>query len=189
MYFLADYFGLKGVVYLEKLEQRRHVNVLFHVSLDSVILYDPMCGVKNGSCNETQIGMYCKPMGSIRGDFDEYEKFSVQYEGENTWARYAHRGRLLLDFLEVHDGFNSLYGNRVLALMDFPALQSGSSSVDCAPISLFVLSLCQSLQESQEPLDGGWKSLSPWGTIKRENLLAHGLVEKRRQVGGQLCCS
>jgi hypothetical protein len=178
MYFLADYFGLKGVLYLEKLEESRHVNVVFNVSRDKVVLYDPMRGVKKRCCNETEMGMYCKPLGSIREDFEEHEKSSVPYEGDNPWKRCAHRGQLLLEFLEAHDGFNSLYGNRILALMDFPALQISSNSTDCAPITLFVMSLCHCLQESQEPFYGGQRSLSQWSTIQRERLVAHGLVEK-----------
>jgi len=39
---------------------------------DIITLYDPLLGIKIRPCNELQLGMYCKPVGAFKDEFEKY---------------------------------------------------------------------------------------------------------------------
>jgi L-asparaginase len=139
MYHAAHTLGLDGVVYLEKCDDRRHVNVLLGLTTDGVHLYDPLSGLKVKPYNEIQFGMYCQPVGALRDEFEAYEQQQGLDESGDVWDRYGKRGRLLFDFLSRHE-FRSVHADGILDMDDLPTLQNNRSSSDCAPICLFIMS-------------------------------------------------
>ncbi len=146
IYSVACQLGLSGVLFLEKLEDSRHVTVLLGLEESSVILYDPRSGVRVKACNETQLGMYSKPVGSLRDKFREYEQQFTPEETSDVWAQYRHTGKLLSRFLRQHSEFRlacSAGASTVASPVDLPALQDESRRSDCAPICLFHQRLAQ----------------------------------------------
>ena len=142
---VAYELGLDGVIYLEKLDDRRHVTVLLDLNRDSVNLYDPLSGVKVKPYDEIQFGMYCQPIGTFRDEFQAYEQQQGLDKSGDVWTKYRKRGRLLIDFLNQHEKFRSMYVGDILTRGDLPVLQNSQFSLDCAPISLFIMSLCKSV--------------------------------------------
>ncbi len=144
IYSVADQLGLSGVLFLEKLEDSRHVTVLLGLDEDSVVLYDPLSGVRVKACNETQLGMYSKAVGSLRDEFREYEQQFTPEACSDVWDQYRHTGKLLSSFLGQHSEFRfacSAGASTIASPVDLPALQDESWRSDCAPICLFVMSL------------------------------------------------
>lgn len=137
---VAHELGLDGVIYLEKLDDRRHVTVLLDLNRDSVNLYDPLSGVKLKLYDEIQFGMHCQPIGTFRDEFQAYEQQQGLDKSGEVWTKYRKRGRLLIDFLNQHEKFRSMYADSILTGSDLPVLQDNRSSSDCAPISLFIMS-------------------------------------------------
>lgn len=88
---VACRLGLKGIVYLEKMDDRRHVNVLFELNKDVITLYDPLSGVKSKTYNEIQLGMYCKPAGSFLDDFQWHEQQFKLQKHVGTWIQHQHK--------------------------------------------------------------------------------------------------
>jgi len=74
LYHLASKFKLIGAIYLEKFDDKRHVNVLLDLGEDSITLYDPLLGVKIKPFDEIQFGIYCQPLGTLRDEFEKYLK-------------------------------------------------------------------------------------------------------------------
>jgi L-asparaginase len=145
IYSIASNFDLNGIIYLEKFYDRRHVNLLINVNNDTITLYDPLSGIKTKPYNEIHFGMYCKPVGSFRDEFISYQqKFKFDESGD-IWDKYKQKGKLLYEFLMKNNEFNSIYTENVSSKVNFPTLQKNIKSSDCAPISLFVISLCNSL--------------------------------------------
>lgn len=145
IYSIAANFNLNGIIYLEKFEDKRHVNILLGLNEDTMVLYDPLSGIKIRPYNETQFGLYCKPVGSFK---DEYWKYERQYDFENSsniWEKYKQRGKALYEFLKNNKDFHAIYSNGISNKIDFPILQGNMSSSDCVPLSLFVISICTSL--------------------------------------------
>ncbi|MFC2173215.1 hypothetical protein ACFLU6_11375 [Acidobacteriota bacterium] len=157
VYSIARHFGLKGIIFLEKLDDRRHVNVLLNLKRNAVILYDPLSGVKSKPCDEIQLGMYCKPVGSFLDDFQKYEQQSELEVCTDVWVKYKKRGNLLLDLFMQHEEFRSIYRNVAPSTLDFPALQRKMSSSDCAPIALFIMFWCSFLAMNGH--DGTWEQV------------------------------
>ncbi len=145
IYSIAYNFGIDGIIYLEKFDDKRHINILLDLDKNSVTLYDPLLGVKKKSYNEIQLGMYCKPVGSFRDEFQIYEQQLESNESRDIWTQYEQRGKLLFNFLKHHSKFRSVYAGEGSSIADFPALQNNPSSSDCAPISLFIMSLFNSV--------------------------------------------
>ena len=141
IYNIADNLRLNGIIYLEKLDEQRHVCVLFDINQDILFLYDPLSGGKKKSYNEIHLGMYCKPVGSFRDGFNKNERLLNTDEHGDVWAKYEEKGKLLYDFLKQHDGFKSIYADNVSSVTDLPVLQKNPSSPDCALIALFIISL------------------------------------------------
>lgn len=137
--------GLDGVIYLEKFDDRRHVTVLLKLKGDGVHLYDPLSGVKVKPYDEIQFGMYCQPTGTFRDEFQVYEQQQGLDKSGDVWNECRKRGRLLFEFLNQHEKFRSMYANSILTGGDLPILQNNQSSPDCAPISLFMMSLYKSV--------------------------------------------
>jgi L-asparaginase len=145
VYSITKKFGLNGIIYLEKFEDKGHVNVLLDINEDLITLYDPLSGVKTKPFNEIHFGIYCKPIGSYREEFQKYEQQFEFDKPRDIWEKYKRKGKLLFDFLKQNKDFNSFYGEGVSNKVDFPSLQDNKYSADCVPISLFVISLCSSL--------------------------------------------
>ena len=99
VYSVAYQLGLSGVLFLEKLEDSRHVTVLLGLDESTVTLYDPLSGVRVRACNETQLGMYSRPVGTLRDEFREYERQFTPEERSDVWAQYRRTGKLLSRFL------------------------------------------------------------------------------------------
>lgn len=137
---VAHELGLDGIIYLEKLDNRRHVNVLLDLNRDSVNLYDPLSGAKAKPYDKIQFGIYCQPVGAFRDEFQAYEQQQGSDKSGDVWTKYRKRGRLLTDFLNQHKKFRSMYADSILTGSDLPVLQDNRSSSDCAPISLFIMS-------------------------------------------------
>jgi hypothetical protein len=137
--------GLDGVIYLEKFDDRRHVTVLLDLNRDNVNLYDPLSGVKVKPYDEIQFGMYCHPVGAFKDEFQAYEQQQGLDKSGDIWTKYRKRGRLLIDFLNRHERFISIYADSVLTGSNLPVLQDNRSSPDCAPISLFIMSVYNSV--------------------------------------------
>ncbi|UCG94938.1 MAG: hypothetical protein JSV92_02690 [archaeon] len=142
-YYLSQILNLDGVLYIEKFDNTRHVNVLLDLGRENVTLYDPLKGVKTKTLNEIQMGMYCKPVGKLKEEFDAYIKKSKTNEPDGIWFQYKSEGELLFDFLINNDNFKSIYSENVPKYM--PILQNDKKSSDCVPISLFIISLFNSL--------------------------------------------
>ena len=144
VYSVAYQLGLSGVLFLEKLEDSRHVTVLLGLDESTVTLYDPLSGVRVRACNETQLGMYSRPVGTLRDEFREYERQFTPEERSDVWAQYRRTGKLLSRFLRQHSEFRlacSAGASTVASPVDLPALQDESRPSDCAPICLFIMSL------------------------------------------------
>jgi|GEM_PF-1901415 len=137
--------GLDGVIYLEKFDDRRHVTVLLDLNRDNVNLYDPLSGVKVKPYDEIQFGMYCHPVGAFRDEFQAYKQQRGLDKSEDVWTKYRKRGRSLIDFLNQHERFRSMYADSILTGDNLPVLQDNQSSLDCAPISLFIMSVYNSV--------------------------------------------
>lgn len=140
---VADKCGLNGVIFLEKLDDGRHVNVLLDLEKTSVTLYDPLLGVKTRPCDHVQLGMYCEPIGSLRTEVQRYQQRSESGQSGGVWAQYEQRGKLIFSFLRGHPGFRSPCTGRASNMADLPALQNDPNSADCAPIALFIISLIE----------------------------------------------
>ena len=145
LYYLASKFGLNGAIYLEKSDDKRHVNVLLDLGEDSVILYDPLFGVKIKPFDEIQFGIYCQPLGTLKDEFKKYQQQLRLNECRDVWSQYRQRGKLLFNFIKQHSKFKSIYAGDAAIISDLPALQNNPSSSDCAPISLFIMSLYNSV--------------------------------------------
>jgi L-asparaginase len=145
IYSIASNFDLNGIIYLEKFDDKGHVNVLININKDFITLYDPLSGIKIKPYNETHFGMYCKPVGSFRDEFQRYEQQFAFDEPGDVWDKYKRKGKLLYEFLMQSKDFNSFYSESVSSKVNFPTLQNNIPSSDCAPISLFIISLCNSL--------------------------------------------
>ena len=153
VYSIASNFNLNGVIYLEKFDDKGHANVLLNLGKDIVTLYDPLSGVKRRPYNEIQFGMYCKPIGKFREDFNKYVQQSGFSESIDTmhnrpgdvWDKFKQKGILLFGYLIQSEEFNSIYAENVIDKVDFPMLQNNKSYSDCVPLCLFVISLCNSL--------------------------------------------
>jgi len=144
VYSVAYQLGLSGMLLLEKSDNYRHVTVLLGLDESSAMLYDPLSGVKVKACNAMQFGMYCKPVGSLRDEFQKYEQQFTLEECSDVWARYEQNGKLLLRFLRQHSEFRFIFFADVSSIVKhvgLPALQNKSRSSDCAPICLFIISL------------------------------------------------
>ena len=89
--------------------------------------------------------MYCQPIGTFRDEFQAYEQQQGLDKSGGVWTKYRKRGRLLIDFLNQHEKFRSMYADRILTGSDLPVLQDNRSSSDCALISLFIMSGYNSL--------------------------------------------
>ena len=139
IYLLAYKFEIDGIIYLEKFEDKRHVNVLLDLDKKSITLYDPLLGIKKKSYNKIQLGMYCKPVGSFKDEFQTYAQQLKLNEPGEIWDQYEQRGKLLLKFLKQHSKFRSIYAKGSSGMADLPALQNNPGSSDCAPISLFIM--------------------------------------------------
>ena len=139
-------FGLDGVIYLEKIDDRRHVTVLLGLNRDSLILYDPLSGVEVKTYDEIQFGMYCQPIGAFGDEFQTYEQQQGLDKSGDVWTEYRKRGKLLIDFLNRHGRFRSMYTDSILTGNNFPVLQDNRGSSDCAPISLFIISVYNSVR-------------------------------------------
>ena len=108
------------------------------LSENNITVYDPLSGIKKKSFNKKQLGMYCKPIGSYK---DEFQKYEVQYkipESRDIWDQFEHRGKLLYDFILQHNKFNPVFNKCISKIENLPAFQKHLSSSDCAPISLFI---------------------------------------------------
>ncbi len=145
LYHLASKFKLIGAIYLEKFDDKRHVNVLLDLGEDSITLYDPLLGVKIKPFDEIQFGIYCQPLGTLRDEFEKYLKQLRTNECKDVWSQYRQRGKLLFHFIKQHSEFRSIYAGDSISIADFPAFQNNSSYSDCAPISLFIMSLYNSV--------------------------------------------
>lgn len=145
IYSLGQKLKLNGVIYLEKFDDTRHVNVLLDLNEDNITLYDPLSNVKTKPFDEIQIGMYCKLIGEFKEEFEKYTQHSKSGEFGDTWSQYKKKGKLLFDFLSKNDSFKSVYSENISLINDIPILQHDKNSSDCAPISLFVISLFNSL--------------------------------------------
>jgi hypothetical protein len=146
VYLVAQRLGLNGVLFLEKRAENRHVTVLLEVDACQVLLYDPWLGIKAKSCNETHFGMYGKPVGSLRGEFERTGLGSGSPPAGDVWAGYAERGRRLYTFLQMRRGGVTFWRANTpgcAVALDLAAVQEATSPADCAPICLFVLSLLQ----------------------------------------------
>lgn len=141
IYSLAYKFEIHGIIYLEKFEDKRHVNVLLDLDKNNITLYDPLLGIKKKSYNEIQLGMYCEPVGSFRDDFQTFAQQLKSNESRDIWTQYEQRGKLLFKFLKQHRKFKSVYAKGSSNIDSLPALQNNLGSSDCAPISLFIMSL------------------------------------------------
>ncbi len=141
---VAHELGLDGVIYLEKRDDRRHVNVLLGLNRDGVNLYDPFSAFKVKPYDEIQFGMYCQPVGTFRDEFQAYEQEQGLVKSGNDWTKFGKRGRLLIDFLNGHKRFRSMYADSTLTRNNLPVLQDNRSYLDCAPISLFIMSVYNS---------------------------------------------
>ena len=139
LYHLASKFGLIGAIYLEKSDDKRHVNVLLDLGEDSITFYDPLSGVKIKPFDEIQFGIYCQPLGTLKDEFEKYQQQLRTNECRDVWSQYRQRGKLLFNFLKQHSEFRSIYAGAATSIVDFPALQSNPSYSDCAPISLFIM--------------------------------------------------
>jgi hypothetical protein len=71
----------------------------------SLVLYDPLSGVRVKACNETQLGMCSKPAGSLRDGLQECEQQFRPEECSDVWAQRQHTGKLLSGFLGRHSEF------------------------------------------------------------------------------------
>jgi len=145
IYSLAYKFEIEGIIYLEKFEDKRHVSVLLDLDKNSLTLYDPLLGIKKKSYNEIQLGMYCKPVGSFKDEFQTYAQQLKSNESRDIWTQYEQIGKLLFNFLKQHSKFRSVYTKGSLSITNLPALQNNPSSSDCAPISLYIMSLFNSV--------------------------------------------
>ena len=142
VYYIARKLRLDGLIYLEKFDDGRHVTVLLDLNKDCVTLYDPLSGIKVKRYNKIQFGMYCKPVGSFRDEFQVYEQQQGLDESGDVLTRYGRKGRLLFEFLNKHVRFKSMYAESISNMNDLPVLQDNQSFPNCAPISLFIMSLC-----------------------------------------------
>ena len=140
LYFLADCLGLSGVVYLEKLQETRHVNVLVRLTHGNLVLYDPLLGIKHRALTPLHLGLYAKPVGALKTEFEETQGNALARCKQNPWPYFEERGRRLEAFLKGHAVFGS--PNRFDAA-GLPPLQDRADSRNCAPISLYILSLCR----------------------------------------------
>ena len=147
-YYLSRILNLKGVLYIEKFDSIRHVNVLLDLDREYLTLYDPLKGVKTTELDEIQMGMYCKPVGGTKKDFDSYAENSGDIESGDVWLQYRRKGQILFDFLSNDCGFKSIYSGHIPK--DMPVLQEDVKSSDCVPISLFVMSSFNSLYPEPE---------------------------------------
>jgi len=145
LYHLASKFKLIGAIYLEKFDDKRHVNVLLDLGEDSMTLYDPLLGVKIKPFDEIQFGIYCQPLGTLKDEFEKYLQQLRTNECRDVWSQYRQRGKLLFRFIKQHSEFRSIYAGDSISIADFPTLQNNSSYSDCAPISLFIMSLYNSV--------------------------------------------
>jgi hypothetical protein len=146
VYLVARQLRLQGVLFLEKCAENRHVNVLLETDACRMLLYDPWLGVKVKSCSETHLGMYGKPVGSLRDEFERFRSHAASMGTRDVWAGYAQRGRRLLTFLQIHRERLTLWRSDApccVEALDLAAVQEATSPADCAPICLFVLSLLQ----------------------------------------------
>jgi len=146
VYSVASELGLAGVLFLEKSDENRHVTVLLSLDERDALVYDPLSGVKVRPCNELQLGMYARPVGLLREEFQVYAQQFTLEECSDVWVRYVQKGQLLLRFLRKHTVFRFICSADVLGVAgraDLPALQDQSRPSDCAPTSLFVMSLIQ----------------------------------------------
>ena len=140
LFHLATKFGLIGAIYFEKSDDKRHVNVLLDLGKDSITLYDPLSGVKIKPLDEIQFGIYCQPLGTLKDDFERHQQQLRMNECQDVWSQYRQRGKLLFRFLKQHSEFRSIYAGDITSGADLPVLQNPNYS-DCAPISLFIMSL------------------------------------------------
>jgi hypothetical protein len=143
VYALASALDLSGVLYLEKADETRHVTVLLGLDDRRAMLYDPLVGVKVTPCDEILLGLYGRPVGALKVDFEKEERGTAVGEPEDVWAACAGRGRRLRQFLRRHRASEHLFSsNRLhrMASLALPALQRELNPSDCAPLSLFVLS-------------------------------------------------
>ena len=152
LYKAARELGLNGVFYLEKTDDGRHVNVLLGLDEEYVRVYDPLSGVKEKPYSEIQMGLYSLPAGELRNEFKDHakkQKREPKPDGSGVWGRYRERGRLLSEFLSQNPEFKSIHAYGLETIGDLPALQDRQSS-DCAPISLFVMSLLNGNTQSPD---------------------------------------
>jgi len=145
IYSLAYKLEIDGVIYLEKFDDKRHVNVLLDLDKNNLILYDPLLGFKKKSYNDIQFGMYCKPVGSFKDEFQIYLQQLESNKAKDIWTQYEQKGKLLFKFLKQHNKFKSMYTKVSSNIDNLQALQNTPGSSDCVPISLFVMSLFKSL--------------------------------------------
>lgn len=108
-------------------------------------LYDPLSNVKTKPFNEVQMGMYCKPIGELKEEYEKYALHSKLGKPGDIWSQYRKKGELLFDFLSRNDSYKSIYSENISIINDIPILQHDKYSSNCAPISLFVISLFNSL--------------------------------------------
>ena len=142
IYALTNYLGIDGLIYLEKFDDRRHVNVVLELGKSSITLYDPMFGVKLKPYNEVQFGMYCKPVGTFKNEFERYEQKLESERSENIWIQYGQKGKMLFNFFNRYFGFGPLYNKSIASLDKLPNIQNSLISSDCAPLSLFIITMC-----------------------------------------------
>lgn len=151
VYFIAHQLRLRGAIYLEKLDDRRHVNVLLDLNENSITLYDPLQGVKKRPCHLIQLGMCGKPVGSFK---DEYNKRWQPGEGSDLWAHYREKGEGLLYLFKGHPELEFIYKRLVSRTDVFPALQKSLCSQNCAPIALFIIAYYNAVYSNYSALKG-----------------------------------
>ena len=141
VYWVSDTLGLSGAIFLEQFIDTKHVTVLLSLDGKNVYLYDPLSGMRAKPYDEIQFGLHCQPVGGVRAEYRIWEQQQEPGEPENIWAGYRARGNRLSDFLKHHERSGAMYAGGVLSGCELPILQNGMASRDCAPISLFVMSL------------------------------------------------
>jgi L-asparaginase len=183
VYAVASDLELSGVLFLEKSDETRHVTVLLDLDDGQVVLYDPSSGVKVKDCDDTRLGMYAKPVGSLRDEFKEYERRAAPAKCSDVWAKYAQRGELLKRFLRHHSRFQHLSSVDTLhdiAALGLPAMQHKFRHTGCAPLSLFMISLLPSGPERKSHMSAR-KSASVMSGTAYQLINIHGEGETTQE--------
>ena len=140
---VACMLGVTGLLFLEKADETRHATVLLGLDEARVAVYDPWCGVKVRPCDDTQLGMYCRPIGALGHELRRVERVETPAERPDVWEQYARRGARLRRFLGGRGWRADLQPAEVLhriESVDLPPTQHESRPTDCAPLCLFVIS-------------------------------------------------